>query len=55
MYHLGKEIEAINHLGKDIVVVYHMGKVVWEAIRSCFGNGYWRNALPWLNNDGWKN
>lgn len=29
-------------------------RIVWQAIRSCFGAGYWLNDKPWLNDDGWK-
>lgn len=55
IYKNNKETEAINHSGTKFEAVYHMGKLVWEAIRSCFGSGYWKNDAPWLNNDGWKN
>lgn len=47
----------------DIRYVYHaivedgktIGKLVWQAISSCFGAGYWINEYAWKNNDGWKN
>lgn len=30
-------------------------KLIWEAIRSCFGSGFWINDRPWINNNAWKN
>ena len=30
-------------------------KLIWEAIRSCFGSGWWINNRPWMNNNAWKN
>lgn len=29
--------------------------LIWEAIRSCFGSGWWITKRPWINNNGWKN
>lgn len=41
--------------GKTLSVIYKGGVMVWEAIRSCFGKGYWINAYPWDNEDKWVN
>ena len=30
-------------------------KLIWEAIRSCFGSGFWIKDRPWINDDAWKN
>lgn len=30
-------------------------RLVWQAIRSCFGRGWWVNEKPWSNKDVWKN
>lgn len=30
-------------------------KLIWEAIRSCFGSGWWITNRPWINNNIWKN
>lgn len=30
-------------------------RMVWQAIRSCFGRGFWNNIKPWSNTDGWRN
>lgn len=35
--------------------VYRGARLVWTAIKSCFGAGFWVNDKPWLNNEGWKN
>lgn len=26
-----------------------------DFVKSCYGSGCWRNDLPYLNDDGWKN
>lgn len=35
--------------------IYRGANLVWAAIRSCFGAGFWVNEKPWLNTEGWKN
>lgn len=49
-----KRIEG-GFIGVPITVVYRYGKIIWQAIASCFGRGYWINEKPWVNSDGWKN
>lgn len=39
---------------KTISAVYYGAKLVWEAIRSCFGKGYWIEGKPWVDSDPWK-
>jgi hypothetical protein len=41
--------------GRAMVAVYKGAQLVWTAIRSCFGKGYWINEKPWVNDDAWKN
>ena len=41
--------------GRAITAVYKGLILVWTAIRSCFGKGYWINDKPWINEDAWKN
>ncbi len=53
-------IGDIRKSGYPLKMVYRKGYLVWskdsgEGAKSCFGNGYWVNSLPWLNSDGWKN
>lgn len=50
-----KDITEIYFNNKKISVVYKSGKIIWQAIRSCFGSGFWVDEKPWLNNEGWKN
>jgi hypothetical protein len=40
---------------RAISAVYKGLVLVWTAIRSCFGKGYWINDKPWVNTDAWKN
>lgn len=55
IYNNGKEITAIYRGGKTINAVYKGTQLVWQAVRSCFGKGFWNNVKPWSNQDGWKN
>ena len=54
-----REIVGINRKGRDVSEVWKYidgaWRNVWQAIRSCFGKGFWTNNMPWKNNDGWKN
>ncbi len=40
---------------RAISAVYKGLQLVWTAIRSCFGKGYWINNKPWVDTDAWKN
>ncbi len=51
----GKEITAVNVAGKAITAIYAGSRLVWQAIRSCFGAGWWVNEKPWINDEGWRN
>lgn len=55
MIHAGdREITAV-YVGKRAVTAVYVGaRLVWQAIRSCFGAGYWRGDKPWSRTDGWK-
>ena len=48
---------AAAHFGSRAVeMISYGGRMVWYAIRSCFGAGYWDNTRKWDNNtEGWKN
>lgn len=37
-----------------IALVVMEGRIVWQIIRSCFGQGYWIEDRPWLDDDTWK-
>lgn len=51
----GKEIIELRHGNTQIVEMYRGKYLIYQVIRSCFGNGYWINSKPWLNGDAWKN
>lgn len=51
----GKDITFVAVGQKAIATIYQGSKLVWEAIRSCFGKGFWVNEQPWSNDDAWKN
>ena len=53
--HNGRDIYAIHAGGKAIAVVYRGAVIVWQAIRSCFGKGFWVNAKGWINEEPWRN
>ena len=55
IFYNGKDIAVVYYNGKNRVVAYYNGKLVWEAIRSCFGKGYWIQNKPWSNTDAYKN
>lgn len=56
MIFFGKKEITLVQLGTKIVTQIYLGtKLVWEAVRSCFGAGYWKNDAPWSNIEGWKN
>lgn len=55
IYKGNKEIVSAYHGKRAIAAIYKGTKLVWQAIRSCFGNGFWINKKPWINNEGWKN
>ena len=29
-------------------------RLIYEAVRSCYGKGYWIPENPWLDDDKWK-
>ncbi len=53
--HGGRRVSAIYRDGKAIVAVYRGARLVWQAVRSCFGAGWWADGRPWADDDGWKN
>lgn len=48
-------MQARYYGSKAVSAVYYGAKLVWEAISSCFGSGYWINNRPWSNTDAWRN
>lgn len=53
--HNNKEITA-KSFGKKVIIITYLGtRLIWQAIKSCFGAGFWRNDKPWDNKEGYKN
>lgn len=50
-----KDITDVYCNNKKISVIYKSGKIIWQAIRSCLGSGFWVNEKGWINDEGWKN
>lgn len=50
----GKEIIGVTLRSKTISMIYRGAVLVWQAVRSCFGNGAWFGEKPWIGEDGWK-
>ncbi len=56
MIYKGKREISARYVGaRAVAAVYRGAKLVWEAISSCFGAGYWDNDKPWSNADGYSN
>ena len=55
VYKDGKEISSFYKNNAIIFEIYKGTTLVWQAIRSCFGKGFWINTESWSNIDGWKN
>jgi hypothetical protein len=55
IFYKDKEVSPLDIGGRAVVAVYYGIKTVWEAIRSCFGKGFWENTKPWDNKDAWEN
>ena len=48
--------QSSEYFGTQAIIAVYKGlSLVWTAIKSCFGKGYWINDKPWSNIDGWKN
>lgn len=59
IYKNGREITGRWRKGHDIneswKFVDGVWRLIWQAVRSCFGAGFWNNNKPWYNDEGWKN
>jgi len=53
IYKGGKDLSARYYGLKAVSAVYYGTKLVWEAISSCFGSGYWIGEKPWKSEDAW--
>ena len=50
-----KNVVAVSYGATSIAYIYKGATLVWQMIRSCFGNGFWINLKPWLNDNAWRN
>lgn len=55
IYTNNKEFTALYYGTRIIKVVFKGTQIIWQAIKSCFGAGYWNTEYPWDNDDAWKN
>lgn len=51
----GIELTARYYGTKAITAVYLGATLIWEAINSCFGSGYWVRDKSWSSTDAWRN
>lgn len=54
LYINDKKVSLIYFGEKAISTVRKGSLLVWQAVRSCFGAGYWRGDKPWIGTDAWK-
>ena len=48
--------QSAEYFGRRAIAAVYKGfELVWTAIRSCFGKGYWMDDKPWVDEDAWKN
>jgi hypothetical protein len=52
----GKLDISLSKIGNKAVAIIKYGKLmIWQAIKSCFGSGYWVNEKSWINDEPFKN
>lgn len=49
------ELSARYYGTKVISAVYLGSRLIWEAVNSCFGSGFWIKEKAWSNIDSWRN
>ena len=50
-----KPIVAVG-IGKRVLAAVYAGiQLVWLAVSSCFGAGYWAKEKSWSNTEAWSN
>lgn len=54
LYVNGKEISLIHYGKVAISSVMKGSRLVWQAVRSCFGAGFWSDEKPWIDEEGWR-
>jgi hypothetical protein len=51
----GKIINSYYYGKTPIMEIYRGKFLIWEAIRSCFGSGYWIPSSLWESDSIWRN
>lgn len=54
IYKNNKAITGVYINDRAIGAIYKGTQLVWQAIRSCFGRGFWIPSKPWIETDSWK-
>ena len=49
-----KEVVAISYGERVIAAVYRGAKLIWMAVSSCFGAGYWDREKGWSREEAWR-
>ena len=49
-----KDITGFYWNTRMITAIYRGAELVWQAINSSFGAGFWREDKPWSGTDGWR-
>lgn len=49
-----KDVSQVRVGSRVVTAIYVGARLVWSAISSCFGSGWWINDKPWRDNEGWK-
>ncbi|WP_270535071.1 MFS transporter [Phocaeicola massiliensis] len=48
-----KEVLVIYYGRRAVSAIYKGARLVWMAVRSCFGSGYWDGDKPWDGDEYW--
>jgi hypothetical protein len=48
------DLTARYYGSKTITAIYKGVRLIWEAVNSCFGSGYWLSSKPWNKDDAWR-
>lgn len=49
------ELAARYYGTKTISAIYRGTRLIWEAVNSCFGSGFWIREKAWSSTDFWRN
>ena len=49
-----KDITGVYWNTRMITAIYRGAELVWQAINSCFGAGFFFFFKPWSGTDGWR-